>query len=411
MKLSDKACRNAPSKEKPYKLADGGGLYLHVQKDGAKYWRLKYRFLGKEKLLALGVYPLVSLADAREGRDQAKKRLMAGIDPSFAKKDEKRKIIRRSKNTFEAVAREWHEKQTGKWSAKHAINIMKKLETDIFPYIGSRPLADIDPPELLESVLRRVEKRGALDTAARAKQISGQVFRYGIATGRCQRDPSSDLKGVLKTGKTKHYPALETKEIPVFLDVLEKNDARLFARTRRAIRLLMLTFTRTSELILATWDEFDLKNRQWEIPAERMKMGKSHIVPLSKQAVALLKEQMDETGHLPTKFVFPSQNHPRDPMSNNTILFALGRLGYKGRMTGHGFRALAMSTIKEKLGYRHEVVDRQLAHAPRNKVDRAYDRAQFLDERKKMMQKWADYLDACAQTGKVVHGNFKRKTG
>lgn len=393
MKLSDKTCRNAKPKEKPYKLSDGGGLYLNVQADGARYWRLKYRFLGREKLLSLGVYPQVSLLEAREGRDAAKKLLAKGQDPSFAKKDEKRQAVRRSKNTFEAAARDWHDKQKGKWSEKHAGNVMRKMEMDIFPYIGSRPIADIDPPELLENVLRKVEKRNALDTAARIKQICGQVFRYGIATGLCKRAPSGDLKGALKTGKTKHYPSLDIRELPEFLETLERNDARLFARTRRAIRMLMLTFTRTTELIHAKWDEFDLANKEWQIPAERMKMGNPHIVPLSKQAIAILKEQRAETEHLNTDWVFPSQNSPRDPMSNNTILFAIGRLGYKGKMTGHGFRALAMSAIKEKLGYRHEVVDRQLAHAPRNKVDRAYDRAQFLDERRRMMQKWADYLD------------------
>lgn len=406
MKLTDKSCKAAKPKEKPYKLADGGGLYLFVQPDGARYWRLKYYYLGKEKLLALGVYPIVTLAEAREKRDQAKKLLANGQDPSGAKKEEKRLAIRKSKNTFEAVAREWHENQKGKWTPRHAENVMRRLEIDIFPYIGSRPIIDIDPPELLDSVLRKIEKRGSLDVASRVKQICGQVFRYGIITGRCKRDPSADLKGALKTGKTQHFPSLDIKEMPEFLDALEKNEARLYARTRRAIRLLMLCFTRTTEMIHATWDEFDLENGIWEVPAERMKMGKPHIVPLSRQAIEVLQEQKEETGHLPTKWVFPSQVRPKEPMSNNTVLFAIGRMGYKGRMTGHGFRALAMSTIKERLGYRHEVVDRQLAHAQRSKVDRAYDRAQFLDERVKMMQEWADYLDAIAEKGKVIQGKF-----
>lgn len=401
MRLTDKTCKTAKAREKPYKLTDGAGLYLHVQPDGSRYWRLKYHFIGKEKLLALGVYPLVTLAEAREKRDQARKLLASGQDPAVMKKEEKRLAIRKSMNTFEIVAREWHEKQQDKWTANHAACVMRRLEVNVFPHIGTRPLDEIDAPELLESVLRRIEKRDALEVASRIKQICGQVFRYGVVTGRCQRDPAADLKDALKHGKAGHYAALDIKDMPAFLEVLEKNDARLYARTRRAIRLLMLCFTRTSELICAPWDEFDLENGIWEIPAGRMKMGRPHIVPLSRQAIALLKDQKAETAHLNTPWVFPSQVSPRKPMSNNTILFALGRMGYKGRMTGHGFRAVAMSAIKERLGYRHEVVDRQLAHAPANKVDRAYDRAQFLDERTRMMQEWADYLDAIAEKGEV----------
>lgn len=393
MKLTDIACRSAKPKEKPYKKADGGGLYLYIKPDGAKYWRLKYYFLGTEKLMALGIYPLISLQEAREKRDAAKKLLDAGQDPNSVKKERKRQSIERHKNTFKAVALEWHENQLGKWTPNHSLNVKRRLDVDIFPYIGNRPIADIGPPELLNDVLRRIEKRGALDVTARVKQICGQIFRYGIATGKCERDPTADLKGALKVGKVNHFATLDIKEVPEFLQNLERNQARLFARTQRAIKVLMLTFVRTSELINATWDEFDLDNATWEIPGWRMKMRNPHIVPLSRQVVELLREQKEETGHLGTNWVFPSQVRPKEPMSNNTILFAIGRMGYKGRMTGHGFRALAMSNIKEKLGYRHEVVDRQLAHAQRSKVDRAYDRAQFLDERKKMMQQWADYID------------------
>lgn len=398
MKLNDKQCRNAMPKEKPYKLSDGGGLYLLVTPDGQKYWRLKYRYFDKEKLMAFGVYPLITLAEAREKREVTKKLLAAGKDPSSVKKTDRRQAMQDAKNTFRAVALEWHQNQLGKWTPKHGENVMRRLEIDIFPYIGNRPISEIDPPELLNSVLRKIEKRGALDVVSRVKQICGQIFRYGVATGKCSRDVTPDLKGALKTGKTKHFASLDIKEMPEFLSALEKNDARLFARTRRAIRILMLTFTRTTELIHSKWNEFDFDEGMWQIPADRMKMGNPHLVPLSKQVIALLKEQREETGHINTEWVFPSQINPQDPMSNNTILFGIGRMGYKGRMTGHGFRALAMSTIKEKLGYRHEVVDRQLAHAPRSKVDRAYDRAQFLDERKKMMQKWADYLDTVVKS-------------
>jgi integrase len=404
--LTDTQIRNAKPAEKAYKLADGQGLYLMVRPNGAKYWRLKYRFLGKEKKLSIGVYPDVSLLEAREARSAARKQLAADIDPSLTKKVAKRQAILNSENTFEAVAREWHSNQLERWRQKHGQNVLHFLECDIFPFIGGRPIADIEPPELLEA-LRKIEKRGSIYMAGRVKQICGQVFRYGVATGRCKRDTSADLRGALKTRKVVSFASLEPKEIPEFLRTLERNDARLFAQTRRAIRLLMLTFVRTGELIFAKREEFDLNNAQWVIPAERMKMGNPHIVPLSRQVVAILKEQMEETEHLANAgWLFPSDRKPLNPMSNNTILFALRRMGYKGRMTGHGFRSLAMTTIKEKLGYRHEVVDRQLAHAPRNKVDRAYDRAQFLDDRKKMMQDWADYLDVAAQENKVIIGKF-----
>lgn len=392
MKLSDKACKAAKAKETAYKIFDGGGLFLEVMPNGSKLWRLKYRYLGKEKRISLGAYPIISLADARDGRDKAKKQLIQGIDPSGAKQAQKRDAIRNAENTFKAIALEWHEKQLARWTPTHALNVMRRMEVDVFPYIGNRPIADIDAPVLLD-VLRRIEARGALDVTARVKQISGQVFRYGIATGYCQRDPSADLKGALKIGKTTSYACLDIKEMPEFLDRLERNEARLFATTRRAIKILMLTFVRTGELINATWEEFDLENATWEIPGWRMKMRNPHIVPLSRQVIELLNEQKKETERFSTPWVFPSQVRPKDSISNNTILFAIGRMGYKKRMTGHGFRALAMSNIKEKLGYRHEVVDRQLAHAHRNKIDRAYDRAQFLDDRRKMMQEWADYIE------------------
>lgn len=396
MKLTNTACKNAKAKDKPYKIADGGGLYLLVKPTGAKHWRLKYRFLGKEKLLALGAYPLTSIADAREGRDNAKKLLAGGNDPMSNKKDGRRKAIRNAQNTFQAIALEWYEKRSKTWSPSHSLHVKRRMDLDIFPHIGSRPIADIDAPELLDDVLRRIEKRGSLEVVSKVKQICSGVFRYGVATGKCTRDPSADLRGAFEVHKTTHYPALEIKELPEFLEALERNNARLFNRTRRGIKLLMLTFVRTNELIGAKWSEFNFDDAQWEIPAERMKMRQPHIVPLSKQAVALLKEQQEETADFSTDWVFPSQVRPINHMSNNTILSAIDRMGFRGKMTGHGFRALAMSTIKEKLGYRHEVVDRQLAHAHRSKIDRAYDRAQFLDERKTMMQKYADYIDGIA---------------
>lgn len=395
VKLNDRKCKTAQGQERPYKLTDGGGLYLLITPDGAKYWRLKYRFLKKEKLLALGSYPTVSLLDAREKREEAKKQLLAGKDPSIVKQDRMRNAILASKNTFEVVALEWIEKECDHWTPKYAEDLKNRLKKNVFPFIGTRPIADITPVELLHEVLKRVENRKKYYLANRLRQECGQIFRFGVATSRCDRDITHDLKDALKTKPTKSFAALTADELPPFLKILEKNEMRLFPQTIRGIKLLMLTFTRTSELIKARRDtgELDLEKGIWEVPLERMKKRRAHIVPLSKQAIELFREQLEETSDLNTPFVFPHSVEPRKCMSNNTILSGIGRMGYKGEMTGHGFRALAMSTIKEKLDYRHEVIDRQLAHVQRSKTDQAYDRAQFLDERTKMMQEWADFID------------------
>lgn len=291
MALTNKECQNAKAQEKPYKLSDSGGMYLEIMPNGSKYWRLKYRWLGKEKRLALGVFPLITLAEARDKREAAKKLLAKGIDPSTARKQAKRQARTNAENTFEAVAREWHGKKTASWAPRTGEKILSYLENDVFPYIGNRPIAEIDPPELLD-VLQKIETRKAYYAANRMKQVCGQIFRYGVATGKCPRDPAADLKGALTTVKTKHLAALNIKEIPEFLAKLDKNEVRLFPQTRRGIRLLMLTAVRTTELIRATWDEIDLENAVWEIPAERMKMGAPHIVPLSKQVVELFSHSM-----------------------------------------------------------------------------------------------------------------------
>lgn len=390
MPLTDSACKNAKPTDKARKMADAHGLYLEVMPSGARYWRLKYRFHGKEKRLALGVYPDISLAEAREKREQARKLLANGTDPGFAKKEEKRQAARNAENTFESAAREWHANKLESWTSHHAKYVLKRLEADIFPEIGYLPIADITAPQILDA-LRKIEKRGAQEIAHRAQQTTGQIFRYAIVTGLAERNPAADLKGALKPVKRSHYAALESGDLPTFIQALEKNDARLYPHTRLGMKLLMLTFVRTSELIAAKWEEIDLKEKRWVIPAHRMKMRKDHIVPLATQSLEILVELKALAGN--REWVFPSQINPRKHMSNNTILKALERMGYKGQATGHGFRALAMSTIKEKLGYRHEVVDRQLAHAHRSKVDAAYDRAKFLDERTVMMQNWADYIE------------------
>ncbi|MFA7276257.1 MAG: integrase arm-type DNA-binding domain-containing protein [Pseudobdellovibrionaceae bacterium] len=407
MLLSEVKCKNAKPKEKAWKMSDGHGLYMEVQPSGSKYWRFKYRFLGKEKKLAIGVYPDTSLAMAREKRDEARRLLAMGKDPSKVKRENKLKALQEVENTFERLGREWFEKNKARWTPKHAQDIIYRLEKDVFKDIGKMPVREITPSRLLQTI-RKIEARGAHELARRSRGMCEQIFAYGIGTEKADRNIAQDLRGTLEAFKRGHMPAIDTDEIPEFLDKLETNSARLYPQTIRATKLLMLTFVRTSELRHAKWEEFDFERAVWEIPGERMKMRKPHIVPLSTQTIALLKQQQEETKVINTDWVFPNQVRPRTPMSEGTVLGAIKRLGYKGRMTGHGFRALAMSTIKERLGYRHEVVDRQLAHAPRNKIDAAYDRAKFLDERKVMMQEWADYLDRVAKGEVVEFSKYKK---
>lgn len=392
MKLTNTACKNAKPREKVYKMTDGAGLFLQIMPNGAKYWRLKYRFGGKEKGLALGVYPQVTLQMARDKRLEARRLVDQYIDPGQEKKKRKQQLALDSSNTFKVIAEEWVKHHEGTWTKNHIKTVTRRLEVDIYPKIGNMPIKDINAPMLLP-VLRAIEKRGAHEMARRALQYCGNVFRFAIITGRGERDVTADLKGALKPFKRGHFAAMDIKELPDFLTVLGRNDARIFPQTMIAIELIMLTFVRTSELIKATWDEFDFEEKMWTIPEHRMKMKRPHLVPLSDQSIKLLK-RLKELNPPNRVHIFPSRNNPRNHMSNNTILSALGRMGYRGIHTGHGFRALAMSTIKEKLKYRHEVVDRQLAHAPKSQVDRAYDRAKYMDERIVMMQDWADYLDS-----------------
>lgn len=394
MKLTEIQCKNAKQinsrSNNPTKLSDGQGLSLWIMPNGAKYWRLAYRFNGKQKTLALGVYPDVSLKQARQKRADAKEYLAEGKDPSLEKKKEKAMTIRDNANTFKVIALEWYDNRKDIWKPRYAMEVLKRLEDDIFSEIGDFPIKDIEPPFLLQ-VIRKIESRGAHDLAKRQLQKCGEIFRYAIATGRAIRDPSNDIKEALKPTKKTHFAALDPDELPELLRDINSNKARLYPTTINAMKLMLLTFVRTKELIEATWDEIDLNKKLWIIPAERMKMGREHTVPLSDQVVKILEEQKEIARHWP--HLFPSPNKPRQYISNNTILVALKRMGYQGRMTGHGFRALAMSTIKQELGYRHEVVDRQLAHVPKSKIDRAYDRAMFLEERKQMMQDWANYID------------------
>ena len=394
MKLTEITCKNAkhdkPKSKSPKKMSDGQGLALWVMPNGSKYWKYAYRFNGKQKNLSIGVYPEISLKQARFKRIEAKELLDAGRDPSLEKKKQKVMKEQDNENTFKVVALEWYENRKHIWKPRYAAEVIKRLEEDIFPEIGDYPIKEIEPLLLLQ-VIRKIERRGAYDLAKRQNQKCGEIFRYAIATGRGGRDPSQDIVEALKPTKKEHFAALDPEELPELLRDIHSNKARLYPTTINAMKLMLLTFVRTKELIEATWEEIDFERKIWRIPADRMKMGKEHLVPLSDQAIEILKEQKEIARHWP--HLFPSPNKPKQSISNNTILVALKRMGYQGRMTGHGFRALAMSTIKQELGYRHEVVDRQLAHVPKSKIDRAYDRAMFLDERAKMMQCWANYID------------------
>lgn len=389
MLLSEMKCRQAKAKDKAYKLFDGGGLFLLVTTKGQRYWRLNYRFLNKPKTLALGVYPAVTLVEAREARDQAKKLLMQGLDPGLKKKEQRLQRKVSHDNSFQLVAEEWLEKKRKSITPKYAFQIQRRLERDVYPRLGHVPISEVTPHQILD-VLHTMEKRGAYELTHRVYQIIKQIFRYAVATQRLRYNVATDLGDALTPVKITHYPALKEKELPAFLRALQRNDARLYPVTRMSLELLMLTFVRTSELIGAKREEFDLKTKIWEIPAERMKMKRSHLVPLSKQAGALVQELMK---HSNSDFLLASPMRPQKAMSNNTILKAIAALGYKHKMTGHGFRATATTICKESLGYRKEVVDRQLAHAHESKNDAAYDRAEFLEERKRMMQDYADFID------------------
>jgi integrase len=397
MPLSDAALRNLKPTDKTYKRADGQGLYVLVKPDGGRYWRLKYRYAGREGVLALGVYPEVGAAEARARRDEAKRLLRDGIDPATKRREEKAKRRSDAENTFEAVAREWISKQA-KWTPDHAARVSRSLEQNLFPYIGSRPIAEIKPPEVLEQ-LRRIEARGSHEIAHRVAQRAGAVFSYGIQTHRCEYNPATALSGALASQSVTHYSALTAKELPAFLDALDAYQGEWL--TKLAIRLLMLTFVRTAELRGARWDEIDFEAAEWRIPAERMKMREPHVVPLSHEALAVLREVQAISGG--GALLFPSRSKASVPFSENTILFALYRMGYKGRMTGHGFRAMA-STILNEMGHRPDVIERQLAHVERNKVRAAYNRAQYLAERRLLMEAWANFV-ATARAGNVVPPN------
>lgn len=386
MPLTDVKVRTAKPQDKPYKLADGGGLYLLVNTNGSRYWRLKYRVMGREKLLSIGVYPDISLALARQKRDEARKVLAEGNDPSAVKKAEKQAKKIAAENTFESIAREWHKAKADRWSLRYRDEIIDTFEKDIFPYIGLRPIAEIKPLELLET-LKRMEKRGALEKMRKVRQRCGEVFRYAIITGRAEYNPAPDLAGALAVHKKKHLPFLTAQELPEFMKDLAGYTGSII--TKSATYLIMYTGVRTQELRFARWEDIDLDKAMWEVPAEHMKMRRPHKVPLSRQAISLLKQLKPITGHYP--LVFVGRNDPRKPISKESINQVIELLGYKGRLTGHGFRH-TMSTILHEQGYDSTWIEMQLAHVDKNAIRGAYNHAQYLDGRRKMMQWYADYL-------------------
>lgn len=387
--LTDTRVKTAKPQEKLYKLTDERGLHLAVYPTGSKLWQMRYRFDGKEKTASLGSYPEVSLAQARERRDQMRRLVAIEIDPVQAQRQAKVAKKVAQENSFEAVARTWFDGWKAARSARHVDSVIRRLEADVFPAIGKRPIAEIQAPELV-AMMKAIEKRGALDIAKRCYQMTGQVFRYAIAHGLAQRNPASDVKpgDVLASRRKENYARIDSKELPDLLRKIEGYQGT--PATRIAIKLLALTFVRTSELIEARWAEFDLQAGQWRIPAERMKMRTPHIVPLSLQAVQILQILHGVTGH--STLLFPGQRDHAKPISNNTILKALERMGFKGRMTGHGFRGLA-STILHEHEFDHAHIELQLAHQERNAVSAAYNHATYLKQRKELMQWWADYLD------------------
>jgi integrase len=398
--LTELQVRKAKPHEKAYRIFDGGGLYLEVNPKGSRIWRMKFRQAnGSENVLTFGPYPEITLQNAREKRLEARRLILQGVDPAKLRDAAKRRAAEEAANTFEKIAREWYANKVPTWSERTSKNMIQRLEADIFPQIGKRPIIELKHRDVI-AALRKIEQRGAAEIAHRMKAVCAQIFSYAIQCGLTDRNLVVDMKDVLKTRRASHFAAIDTDELPAFLGVLERNEARMFQPTRIALRLMLLVFVRTSELIETPWSEIDLEKGEWIIPWQRMKRGKltvnpdmtDHHVCLSRQAWQLLRELHAITGG--GTYLFPNQRDHHKPISNNTLLVALERMGYKGRMTGHGFRALAMSTIKERLGYRHEVVDRQLAHAPKDKVSSTYDRAQFLAERRRMMQDWADYIDS-----------------
>lgn len=398
--LTDTAIRKAKPGPKPTKLRDGGGLYVQLNPDGSRWWRWDYRrpVTGKRNTLSLGTYPEVSLADARGRQAEARRLLASGIDPGEHRKAAKVAGVEKAANSFEVVTREWLGKQ--KWVESYRCKVVAWMDNDVFPWIGGRPVAELAAPDFLR-VARRIEERGAIESAHRIMQNCGQVMRYAVATGRADRNPVADLRGALAPPMERHHAAItDPRELGGLLRAIDAYAGD--ASTRAALRLAPLVFVRPGELRHAEWSEIDLDAGEWNIPAHKMKMREPHLVPLSSQAVAILRDLQPLTGH--RQYVFPGGRSPKRPLSDNALTAALRRMGFdKETMTAHGFRATARTLLDEVLGWRPDLIEHQLAHAVRDPNGRAYNRTSHLPERRKMMQAWADYLDALrADTGNVV---------
>lgn len=401
MPLNARQIETAKPKEKEYKLTDSGGLFLLVKPNGSKYWRYKYRILGLEKKLSIGVYPDISLSVARQKHEEARKIVALGGDPSEEKKAEKLAQKANVENTFKAIALEWHEYKRPNWSKGYAEDLMEAFENDIFPDIGKRPIAEIEPLEGL-TTLRKLEKRGVLDKLRKIRQACKQVCNYAIVTGRAKTNPFSELASALKAPKSTNYPHLLADELPAFLQALASYSGSPI--TRLATKILMLTGVRTVELRMAEWKEFDFDKRVWEVPVERMKMRRPHLVPLSNQVVAALREIKAVTGRF--NLVFPGRNDITKPMSEASINQVLKRIGYHGKATGHGFRH-TMSTILHEQGYNTAWIELQLAHVDKNTIRGTYNHAQYLEQRREMLQWYGDYVDGLAARGVAV--NIRKK--
>lgn len=395
--LTDTKVKQAKPKDKDYKLSDEKGLFLLVKTNGSKYWRLKYRFAKKEKLLALGVYPEVTLKEARNSRDKARQLLREGTDPGAARRAEKLAVFEAGENSFKAVASEWFQVKMERKSKSYRDRSLRALEKNLYPAIGQRPISEITPPELL-ACLRKIESRGALEMAKRTKQVAGLVFRYAVSTGRAERDPTQDLAGALKPSQKKHFAAItkpkEVGRLMLAIDGFEGTET-----VKAALKLSPLLFCRPGELRHMEWSEINWDESRWELPAEKMKMRQPHIVPLSKQALKILKEQNLLTGK--GKYVFPSARGASRPLSDNGVRTALRTLGYDNEtMTVHGFRAMARTLLDEVLGFPPEHIEAQLAHKPVGPLGAAYNRSKYLNDRVFLMQKWADYLDQLVSEAK-----------
>jgi integrase len=387
------------------KISDSGGLHLLVQPNGSKLWRLAYRSSGKQKTLALGAYPAVPLVEARRRRDAAKQQLANGVDPGIAKKEEKRVTRLAIANQFEGVAREWFAARLKSWMPSYSERLMRRLEADIFPAIGSRPISSIEPPEVLSAV-RAIEDRGAIELAKRLLQVTGQIFRFAIATGRAKRDPTQDLRGALQSpAPQKHRAALKAVDLPPFIRAVETYAGD--RTTALGIKLVLHTFVRSSEARFATWSEFeglDGSTPLWRLPAGRMKARTEHLVPLSPQVVEVLRELQTLNGR--SRHLFPSPGK-LGVISENTWIYAIYRLGYHSRVTMHGLRGTA-STILNEHGFNRDWIERQLAHAERNAVRAAYNSAEWLQDRRSMMVWWSNYLEATLALDLTTQGSSLR---